>query len=271
LLVKILLIISIGYIVYGLLLFMLQRKILYPGTTLRPEQFEANESEHIAFEVETTVAKSTVWFIPASQPGDATAATVIFAHGNYEIIQTAFESVERYPDLGVNLLLVEYPGYGNSTGAPSEESITESFIAAFDWFIESEWNKGGKIYGHGRSVGGGAICSLSRKRHLDGMILQSTFTSIKSFSSKYLMPSFLVLDAYENSEAVSTYEGDILIIHGEHDELVPYSHATSLKDAAKNAELMTLQCGHNDCPPDEDVYWESISAFLGRSNGKMQP
>ena len=94
------------------------------------------------------------------------------------------------------------------------------------------------------------------------MILMSTFTSAKSFARNFLVPSFLVRDPFDNLSVVKDYPGPLLIIHGKHDTIIPYSHGKALHAAAKRGEIITYNAGHNDCPPDWRVFWKDVEGFL---------
>ena len=94
----------------------------------------------------------------------------------------------------------------------------------------------------------------------------STFTSARSFAKRYLAPSFLVRDPLDNLAAVEQYKGPVLIMHGRHDTVIPYSHGTALHRAARTGNLISNEAGHNDCPPDWNVFWQDVEEFL-RHNG----
>ena len=83
-------------------------------------------------------------------------------------------------DMGV--MLVEYPGYGRSAGSPSEDSIRETMLLAFDWLGDQPEVDPTKIVVYGRSMGGGAACTLIPERKPAALILQSSFTGIQSFA-----------------------------------------------------------------------------------------
>ena len=104
---------------------------------------------------------------------------------------------------------------------------------------------------------GGAACQLARSRPISGLILESTFTSLRSMASRIGFPGFLVLDPFDNLEVVSTLDIPVLVIHGERDDLIPISHGEALAEAA-GVPLQRLPCGHNDCPRP----WQQIQKFL---------
>jgi hypothetical protein len=115
-----------------------------------------------------------------------------------------------------------------------------------------------RIVGYGRSLGGGAVCALSRERRLAALVLESTFTSVRSMARRFGLPRFLVRDPFDNASAVRAFEGPILLVHGERDEIVAPRHARALLAAARRAELYLSRCGHNDCPRP----WDALRRFL---------
>ena len=172
------------------------------------------------------------------------------------------EALKRFPAMGVGLLLVEYPGYGRSAGSPSQESISETFTRAYDTLAARPDVDPTRIAFFGRSLGGGAVCDLAAKRPAAALILMSSFTSVRSFAIRYLAPSFLIRDPFDNLAAVRNYPGPVLVIHGDSDEVVPFSHGQALHAAARNGKMIVYPAGHNDCPPDWAVFWRDIENFL---------
>ena len=74
------------------------------------------------------------------------------------------------------------PGYGRSAGSPSEKSITEAFLAAYDAITTRDDVDPSQVILFGRSLGGGAVCALSKYRPIKALILMSTFTSVRSMA-----------------------------------------------------------------------------------------
>ena len=256
------------YIAYCGLLFLLQRQIIFPRYLIPPPPQSIRPVDGLEkVWLATESGKIEAWFIPS---GEMTSASpqpvVIFGHGNGEIIDYWPEELGKFARMGIAVLLVEYPGYGRSAGSPSEKSVTQTFVAAHDWLTERKDIDKSRIVLFGRSLGGGAVCALARHRSSAAMILMSTFTSTKSFAKNYLVPSILVRDPFDNLSVVKNYQGPLLIIHGEHDTIIPYSHGKSLHAAAKRGEMITYNAGHNDCPPEWRVFWKDVEGFL-RKNG----
>jgi fermentation-respiration switch protein FrsA (DUF1100 family) len=252
------------YAAYVLLCFVFQRSLIFPGRHMSaPEGHGSSVPGLEKIWLATTTGKVEAWFIPPP-PGVVTgrAPVSIFSHGNAEFIDIWPAYLSGMGEMGVSLMLVEYPGYGRSEGTPSEESIGEAMAAAYDWLARRPDVDAERIIVHGRSVGSGAACALLGKREIRAVILESGFTNIAAFAIRRLLPPFLVLDPFDNLEAVESYPGPVLVIHGRRDEIIPYWHGKKLAAAASNGRLVTYDCRHNDCPPDRGRFFRDIAAFL---------
>jgi len=264
-LIKIIAWLFLIYIAYCCFLLLMQRQILFPrhqiATPSSDAEYNIPGMEKIW--IETLSGKIETWFLPpeSSRPSPA----VIFAHGNAEIIDMWPATLKGFTRLGIGVLLVEYPGYGRSEGSPSQHSISEAFVAAYDMLVKRKDVDSSKIILFGRSIGGGAICTLAAQRPSAMLILKSTFISIKSMASKYLVPGFIAPDPFDNLSVVGSYNGPVLIIHGKNDELIPYQQGLTLYKAAKQGTLLTYDCGHNDCPPNWDKFFQDIEPILHKA------
>lgn len=259
--VRIAVIFLVAYAAYAGLLFALQRSVLFPGRRgdgdpPSPEPPPGVQGVWLA----TPAGRVEAWFVPGPA---ARGPAFLFAHGNAERIDDWPMSMSGAASLGASLLMVEYPGYGRSEGEPSEASIRAAMIAAYDWLRARPEVDGQRIVGFGRSLGTGAVCTLVGQRPLAALVLQSGFTSVRAFARERFVPGFLVRDPFDNAAAVARYEGPVLVIHGDHDDVIPYAHGRALAAAARHAKLITYDAAHNDCPPDLAVMWRDIGDFLG--------
>jgi fermentation-respiration switch protein FrsA (DUF1100 family) len=252
------------YVVYCGLLYFFQRQILFPRS-LVPQPLKSDQQ--IAglqkFWLNTGFGKVEAWFLPptSSLPA-APAPAVIFGHGNGEIIDFWPAKLEGFTRLGIALLLVEYPGYGSSAGSPSQDSIVQTFVAAYDDLVSRKDNDSSRIIFFGRSLGGGAVCALAQRRSPAALILMSTFTSVRSFAKQFLLPSFLVRDPFDNLSVIKNYSGPVLILHGRSDEVIPFTHGQKLHKSVQNGKMIAYEAGHNDCPPDWKIFWRDVAGFL---------
>lgn len=252
------------YVTYCSLLFLLQRRIIYPHSMIPlPVESAPSIPGMETLWLNTGFGKVEAWFLPpAADRTLSPAPAVIFGHGNGEIIDYWPQELRMFSRMGIGLLLVEYPGYGRSEGSPSQDSITEAFVSAYDVLTSRKDVDASRIIFLGRSLGGGALCALAQKRQSAALILMSAFTSTRSFAKRYLAPSFLVRDPFDNLAVVKNYSNPVLIIHGKRDAIIPVSHGMKLHQGAKKGEMITYNAGHNDCPPDWEVFWDDVERFL---------
>ena len=218
--------ILIFYLIYCVFLFAVQRQVIFPrhyvGMAVDTGTDFSNLEKHW---LTTSFGRVEAWLLlPDSRSMSAQAPLIIFAHGNAERIAHCVDELKMFTFWGFAVLLVEYPGYGSSDGSPSQKRITEAFIAAYEWITQLEGIDSNRIVLYGRSVGGGAICTLAANKPSAALILVSTFTSIRSMAAKYLAPGFLVRDPFDNLSVVTEYRKPILIIHGMRDDIIPHAH-----------------------------------------------
>lgn len=242
------------------LLFRLQQQVVFPAPGPRgpAPDLEARGAERVW--LESGGARVEAWFLPARGAAPPSGALIVYAHGNGELIDDWLDDFETPRGWGVSTLLVEYPGYGRSSGTPSEASLKAAMTAAFDWGVTRPGVDPARVIGWGRSVGGGAVCALARERALAALVLESTFTSVRSLAQRLGLPGFLVRDPFDSLAVIATFPRPVLIVHGEVDDMIPVAHAHALRGEAADARLVIEPgCGHNDCPRP----WAAVRAFLG--------
>lgn len=257
-----------AYCLYAVLALVLQRTMLFPGTqrSAIPNPPVARHGGEVIW-LAVAAGKVEAWFLPArSVQGPAPA--MLFAHGNYELIDDWPESLGPLRDRGVSLMLVEYPGYGRSAGSPTEESVRAVMEAAFDALAARPEVDANRIVAYGRSLGGGAVCTLMPGRRPAALILQSTFSSLGPFAHSMGLPAWLLRDRFDNRRSVRGYDGPILSVHGLRDDVIPYAHAERLRAASERVEVLDYPCAHNDCPPDFAKFFDQVIVFL-RGSGVL--
>jgi pimeloyl-ACP methyl ester carboxylesterase len=244
---------------YGLLVFLVQRAVSFPG------QFRSVERQGPPAGVdqvwlETSFGRVEAWLYPA--PGRAPA--LVFFHGNGELIDDWSVEMQRFAALGVSVLAVEFPGYGRSEGKPKRSTVGEAASAAFDFLAGHEGVDPDRIVSWGRSMGGGAAADLALDRPVAGLVLLSTFSSTMDMAATILVPGFLVRDRFAPQEAVRAFEGPVLLMHGPTDEVIPYAQALQIAGARPGLDVIDLPCGHNDCAASWGEIAGHITDFLRR-------
>ena len=255
------------YAVYSGYYFFMQRSIIYPRHIIRTPPYISDSVPGLErIWLETESGRVEAWYLPASDSSkQLPVPAMIIAHGNAELIDYWPPIVQEIREMGMSVLLVEYPGYGRSEGKPGEASLTETFITAYDSLVSKPEVDAARILLFGRSIGSGVICALARERPSAAMILMSPFSSISSMASDYYLPGFLAKDKFDNLDLISSYDNPVLFVHGRKDRIIPYKHSEKLLAAARNGELITYERGHNDLIDDWSLFWNEVRPFLIRA------
>jgi len=249
-----------------------QRKVMFPRFLLGPAEPDAVARPHGVerWTIEHDAGVTEAWFMPGRDgSADSPGPAVIFAHGNAELIDHNIDWLTMYTDLGISVLLVEYRGYGRSDGEPTQQGITADFVKAYDMLAARPEVDAERIVFHGRSIGGGVLCSVARQRRPAGIILQSTFTSAGAMAAKMLYPPFLMLDPFRSDDFLADYNGPVLLFHGTNDTVIPVSHSHELNKIAANSRLIEYDCDHNDFPIDSPRFRADVKQWL-KTSGVLQ-
>ncbi len=246
------------YCLYGAALFGLQRRLVFAGTSRGAPEAPELPRDAVATTVSGEFGEVEVWVLPAqdgpseaSETGSVSGPAIVFAHGNGELIDDWVTRFGAFQELGYTIALVEFPGYGRSSGAPTQESVVGATVAAFDLLEQRDDVDAASIYAIGRSLGGGAAAALALERPVAGLVLRSSFSSLRPMAHGLLLPSFLLRDPFDNEDAVEHFAGPVLVLHGHTDQVVPYWHSDrTLEAAGDRGTRISMQCGHNDCPWD---------------------
>ncbi len=203
------------------------------------------------------------WFVPApSATWDNPGPLVLYGHGNGGTIDHVVPLLLPYLDMGVSVLLPEFRGHGRSDGRPSQRAITEDFRVFLDRALVKPEVDADRVLFHGRSLGGGVVCAVARHDRPRALLLESTFTGARRMGREMFGPlALLSRNPFDSQSFVEGFEGPVLVIHGEHDEVIPYRNGVTLAQAAPRGRLVTRQAHHNDLPRD-DSYWTEVRALL---------
>ena len=265
---RLLLITVIVILAAVLLFFLLAQQMLFPGQWIRTEDPGPPPLGNIEVWNRRLDNDGTVyaWLIKADASSDSKSPVLVHAHGNGELIHDWPERLRPYTHLGMHLLLVEYRGYGEAGGTPSQNAITDDFIYFLSRLRGRPDVDPNRVVFHGRSLGGGVACSVTHHIEPAALILESSFASISEMAKRFGIPTWLVTQPFDNLACVERYKGPLLLFHGTKDKLIPIAQARQLRDHHRSARLVTLPCRHSNCPVDSRAYWEAIEEFL-RTNG----
>lgn len=209
---------------------------------------------------------------------DPASPTILYFHGNGEVVGDHDDTAPLYHQIGLNLFVVDYRGYGRSGGRPSfatlfadAHPVAEQFHAILD-----QRGMAAPRFLMGRSLGGYPSLELAARRPAGfrGLILESAAANLRRLLPRFAMPVAPaliepILAAHEAKIASITLP--TLMIHGERDELIPLSHATGIHELLKSEDrslVVIPGAGHNDLLfRGQESYFGAIRAFVDRQLG----
>ena len=196
------------------------------------------------------------WWLPAQ--GQA-LGTILFLHGNAENISTHIMAVRWLPARQFNVFLLDYRGYGASAGEPTLAGVQDDVGSALRMLLARPDVNPDRLVVFGQSVGGSiAIYNVAHtpyRRHIKALVVESAFASYRQITREKLAGfwltwpfqwplSWTVSDDYDPSAAVASISAiPLLIIHGDHDPIVPLHHGQRLFEQAREPKQLWIVSG----------------------------
>ena len=187
------------------------------------------------------------WFVP--QPN--APYTFLILHGNGGNISHRLGWIQMLRDLEANVLIVDYRGYGRSEGKPFEKGLYRDALAAYQWLSKEHIVERTKVILMGESLGGAVAVELAARVQVDGLVLQSTFTSAWDMA-KTIMPVGLLQPltgvTFDSASLIPLIRCPKLFIHGDQDKTVPFRLGRRLFELAQPPKdfYQVPGAGHND-------------------------
>lgn len=280
-----------------------QRSLIYhPAkvTEMRLEQAGRSESEVQALTVRTHDGLELHgWHLLAAGQVAITSAdrerqwqssrpVVLFFPGNAGHRQYRLDDFEVLNDLGADVVAFDYRGYGENPGHPTEADIAADAWSIWKSLVEDRKVKPQRIVLFGESLGGGVATRLATElcqagTPPRGLILRSTFASLADAGATHypwLPVHWLLVDRFDSLRRIPQMTAPLLMLHGELDQVVPFSHGKQLFDAApaRSASSIAKQfvalpkADHNDVLLTERKrVFSAIYAFLRSVTENPEP
>ncbi len=259
-------------LVYGtfcLLLYLNQEKLIYfPGPTvlLTPSSAGLEFREHW---IETKDGERLhAWWLPSAE---ANAPIVLFLHGNAGNISHRMDSLRLFHELGLSTLIIDYRGYGLSSGRPDEPGTYLDAQAAYDFLQTHHSVAAQRLIIFGRSLGGGVATWLANHNACTGVIIESSFLSIPTMGQEIYpwMPiRWISRVHYDNAARMASLSCPVLVIHSRDDELIPFRHGQQLHALATSPKsFLEISGSHNSgFMASQEHYRNGLGAFLNSLN-----
>lgn len=249
-------IIVLVYVGLCLLFYFAQDPLVFPA----PKHYAAHTPADVKLAFEDLhipvdhAGQIHAWYIPAASASDK---VLLYFHGNgYCIEQTALPAGELVPlhNTGVNLMMVDYRGYGaSSPGTANEKRTYEDGRAALNYLTQERKVPMHNIIIAGRSIGTGVATELAKENpDAGGLILISPFTSTIAIANSVWYLRMLPLTAlarnpFDNLSKIGDVHVPLFIAVGDHDTLTPSSMAQALMEKANDPKRLYIVTGpdHN--------------------------
>ncbi len=205
------------------------------------------------------------WFVPHESP----RATLLYLHGNAGNISGRVESIHLLHTLGLSVYIIDYRGYGKSTGKPSEKGTYRDAEAAWNYLTEQREIPSDQIIIYGRSLGGAVAIWLAAHHTPRALMVGSTFSTIRDIAED-LFPGFpariLSRIHYNSKKYIRQVRCPVLIMHSREDDLIPFRHGKELYETAHEPKsFLELRGGHGESiVVSRAKYTEGIEQFLSR-------
>jgi len=207
------------------------------------------------------------WFFQLPEPQ---APVILINHGNAGNIGHRLLLVQHLINAGASVFVYDYRGFGLSSGTKSLSGLIEDAESAFDYLTKTRQIPPSQIVVYGESVGGGPSCLIANSNAVDGIILDSTFTSLLSIAKQKvgvfcIYPDFLQpYPAFNNIAELTTKRAPLLLIHGKQDNIIPLSEAQKNFAAAADPKTLVVlpNSSHNWKDMDFGVYEAGVKKFL---------
>jgi hypothetical protein len=264
LIMKIIAVVFCIYILIVLLAYFFQDRLLFFPHKIHHDfnyQLTANDTEFFL----KTSDRETINCIYATLPQNKNV--VLYFHGNGSSLNSWKEVANDMLPQGANLLMIDYRGYGKSTGTFSEKGFYIDAETAYQ-FLKSKGYKDENIFFYGRSLGSGIAVEMAMQHQVKGLILESPYTSVIDVAKShrpYLLPGLILKYHFNSLAKAEKINSPVLIFHGVKDPTIPVSQSKILAAAIKTEKQLVIfdEGNHANLSSFED-YKKALHVFLNR-------
>ena len=162
--------------------------------------------------------------------------TLVYFHGNAGSLENRIHKLNHFQDMNINFLIIAWRGFNGNKGKPSEKGLYVDGKSAIDWLKKKGVDEKNLIL-YGESLGTGVASHLAQNKNYAGVILETPFTSMVDAAKNfypYIPINLLLKDKFENFKKVKNINTPILVMHGEVDQIVPFSMGKKIYEIANN-------------------------------------
>jgi uncharacterized protein len=235
------------YLGTAFLLFLFQTKLIfYPGKLSKDFTFKLDSQCEEIFLTTVDDEQINGLFLRGHRP-----EVILYFHGNAGDLSGWQFVTEDFTRYGYSILIIDYRGYGKSSGVISEKGFYNDAEAAYHFLVSKKGFTPQSIIVYGRSIGSGVAVEVASKHLIRGLVLESPCASLSQLVREkfpLLLPAFYLKYKFNNFGKINHVKSPVIFIHGKNDSLIPSAHTEKLfkKFEGKKQKVIIQRGQHND-------------------------
>jgi len=235
------------YFAFLIILYLIQaRMIFFPGKLARDFTFQLGDTGQEVFLTTADGEKINALFF-----GSTGEDVVLYFHGNAGDLSGWQFVAEDFTQAGYSVMIVDYRGYGKSSGSISEKGFYADADAAYDFLVRQKKFNPQEIVIYGRSIGSGVAVDLASRVPCKGLVLESAYSSLGALADEkvpFFFPSLYLKYSFNNAKKINRVKSPVVFVHGTHDTLIPSAHSEHLYNRFQGRKKLILvaKAEHND-------------------------
>ena len=250
------------YLIIGIGVYIFQERLIFLPEQLPRDfryEFDVPFEEHFVSMEDGAEINALHFKVPNSK------GLILYFHGNAGSLERWGHVVMPFVDLGYDVLIMDYRGYGKSTGTRSNQKLLKDAEVLYQFALEKTSED--RLILFGRSIGSSFASNLAGKKQPKMLILETPFYRLRDVARKVLpiYPTrFLLKYDFDNAESLMTAKCPIHIFHGTEDEVVPYESGQKLYQSLDPdlTKFYTIEEGRHNNLSNFDDYWSIIKQLL---------
>jgi hypothetical protein len=259
------------YLLFLLILFCFQRKLMY-----FPDEHSIEQQQELAEQLNLKLWPSIDNYLGLISKSTKTASkgTIVVFHGNAGSAINRIYYLQALEKLGYRVILAEYPGYGARKGSPSETTLISNGVETLKQVLH---DFGGPVFLWGESLGSGVVGGIIQTGQIQvkGIVLVAPFDSLANVAQHhywFFLAKWLIRDEFNNIKNLHNYPGSTAILLAEDDQIIPNKYSLNLFDSLQHRKRQWLfkGAGHNSLPLAPELpWWQEVIQFVAGQNGEF--